>query len=248
MNKQIFEPFDERRILAKPGNTEETLSFAVDHFIEIAKEAIVERNLFTVALSGGSTPKKIFQRLSKPPYKDAIDWTKVLVFWSDERAVPPTHPDSNYKMAMDSGFSSLPIPKEQIFRMHAEENIEENASKYEEEILKRVKSQSLDLVMLGMGDDGHTASLFPGTNGLDILNRLVIANYIPQKGCMRMTFTFTLINKAKHIALYVLGEDKAERVQAVFTDETNTFPSARVGTKETPALWILDDLASRLLR
>lgn len=247
MNSSSIHNFDERRNVALPGDHDKTIEFAVNHFISIAQDAIESKGGFYVALSGGSTPKKIFEMLALPKYREAIHWPSVFLFWGDERAVGPDHPDSNYKMAMDSGFSKLSVPKSQIFRMKAESDIKENAKEYEMQIKKNLRGKGFDLVMLGMGDDGHTASLFPGTKALDITDHLVVANEVPQKKCWRMTFTYTLINDAHNIALYVMGEGKQERLVDVLTDKTNSFPSARVGTPSHKAVWIVDDDASKEL-
>ena len=239
--------FDERRDIALPGSLTHSIEFAVNHFIHIAVEATEQEGYFAVALSGGSTPKKIFEMLATPKYRNAIEWSKVLLFWSDERAVPPDHPESNYKMAMDSGLSKLELNEDQIFRMKAENDIQEHALEYERIIRKKLNGRPFHLIMLGMGDDGHTASLFPHTQALNICDRLVVANEVPQKQCWRMTFTFTTINQAHHTAIYVMGEDKSETLANVLMDPTNSFPSARVGTPAHPALLIVDDNASRKL-
>src|SRR5262249_37810698 len=153
--------------------------------------------------------KAIFERLTKPPYSTRIDWSKVHLFWSDERAVPPDHPDSNYRMAMEAGLSKMDIPASQIHRMHAETAIEDNARLYEKTIQHVLKLNSFDLVMLGVGEDGHTASLFPDTEALHAPEeRSVVANYLPDKKIWRMTFTFSCINRARHSVVYVLGASK----------------------------------------
>ncbi len=239
---------DEKRNYVVPGDKKETITFATNHFIETAQNAIDSNGTFFVALSGGSTPKAIFQNLASASYKDQIDWSKVYLFWSDERSVPKDHSDSNYNMAMTNGFDKLNIPQNQIFRMEAESNLEKNAEIYEQKIKEIVPNQSFDLVMLGMGDDGHTASLFPSTKALNENKRLVVANFIESKDSWRMTFTFPCINNAEHIALYVLGESKAEMVKKVFRSQNaiELYPSAKIGTKERKALWILDKEASAL--
>ena len=188
----MIESFDERRDIVIPGDHKETIRFCIEHFLAIGNQAIADRGSYAVALSGGSTPKAIFEGLCNPQHHTKIDWSKVLLFWSDERAVEPSHPDSNYLMAMEAGFKKLPIPKEHIFRMEAEHDIEANAARYEKLIEAKVPSRSFDLVMLGMGDDGHTASLFPQTHALQAEGKLVVANYIPQKKTWRMTLTFSL--------------------------------------------------------
>ena len=239
---------DPRRKLALPGDHAVTLAFATDLWIQIANESIQDHGFFAVALSGGSTPKKIYERLCI--LEDQVDWSKVFLFWSDERSVPPTHPDSNYHMAMEEGgLSKLPIPKNQIFRMVAEENIEENAKAYEDIILDKLGSHPFDLVMLGMGDDGHTASLFPHSQALKTKGRLVVPNFVPQKNAWRMTFTYECINRSLHMCLYVMGASKADILEKVLLGPPNPqeFPSQMIGTPSNPALWIIDSEAGKNL-
>ena len=241
---------DKRRQIIIPGEEEETLLFAVTHWIKSAQKAIEKKGAFYVALSGGSTPKKIFQLLSSEDCKEKIDWTKVYLFWSDERTVGPDHPDSNYHMALvEGGLSQLPIPITHIFRMHAEEELEKNALSYEMSVKKQLGSHSFDLIMLGMGDDGHTASLFPHTKALYETTRWVVANYVPQKETWRMSFTYTLINQSEEICLYVMGKNKADILEKVlFGDEQpEQFPSQKVGSEKNKALWIADKAASSRL-
>ncbi len=241
--------WDERRKLVVPGDYAHTLAFCVNHWLSMAEASIKAHGSFAVALSGGSTPKAIFENLALSQNAQRIDWSKVLLFWSDERTVGPDHPDSNYHMAMESGFSKLPIPKTQIFRMQAETDLETNAKKYEETIQKVLKGRPFDLIMLGMGDDGHTASLFPNTAGLKVKDRLIIANEIPQKKTWRMSMTFTCINQATNVALYVLGASKKQMLAEVLLskEDIEKLPSQGVGTKAHPALWIADDAAAELL-
>lgn len=236
--------YDDRRTLSIPGTKEDTLNFCVEHFIKIATEAIRERGYFAVALSGGSTPKAIFQKLANEFNAPRIQWDKVRLFWSDERSVTPDNPDSNYKMAMDAAFSKLPLKKENIYRMKAERDIEINAILYEDLIERKAKC--FDLVMLGMGDDGHTASLFPYTQGLQIEDRLVVANFVPQKETWRMSFTFTGIHHTRNLAIYVIGANKADMVKKVLTSpfDLEKYPIQNVGTSSCKALWILDKEAA----
>jgi 6-phosphogluconolactonase len=237
---------DERRKLIIPGETQLTIIFCVEHFILLAKQAIKERGAFFVALSGGSTPKAIFELLTHPPYDQMVEWGKIHLFWSDERSVPPDHPDSNYHMAMQAGLSKMPIPEAHIHRMCAEEKIADHAAAYEQKIVKALNGRGFDLVMLGMGEDGHTASLFPHTEGLKVENRQVIANYIPDKKTWRMTLTFDCINQAENIAIYVLGSAKKNMlVKVLFShDQWEHYPVQRVGTPTHRALWIADVAAA----
>lgn len=241
-----IQAYDDRRDIVIPGNYEEALKFCVDHFIQVANKAIEDHSFFAVALSGGSTPKAIYEKLSQPEFHQSINWNKMLVFWSDERCVPLDHPESNYKMAIDGGFSNLPIPKENIFPMKCKEDLQSSARDYEKLITSKIPSQRFDLVMLGMGDDGHTASLFPKTHGLHPNNRLVIENYVPKKETWRMSLTFDCINQSNHIAIYVFGKNKAKMVKKALSlpYSPDEFPVQRVGTPENKALWILDDNAA----
>lgn len=238
--------WDERRDLLIPGDESATIDVCIRHFITSCRRAIEDHGSFFVALSGGSTPKTVYRHLTSPPYSDKIQWEKVWLFWGDERSVPPDDNESNYKMAMDAGFAKMPIPKEQIIRMRAENNIEANALAYEAILHQVLKNRPLDLVILGMGEDGHTASLFPQTEGLKAKDRLVIANYIPQKHSWRMTLTYEAINNAQNIVIYVLGASKKQTLFEVFKSEEQfeRYPIQLIGTKENKALWILDEAAA----
>jgi len=238
--------WDDRRDLIVPGNNTATVIFCVEHFVALAKQAFQDHGAFYVALSGGSTPKAIFEHLTVHSLLSEADWKKVHLFWSDERAVAPTHSDSNYKMAMDAGLAKMPIPRAQIYRMQAEENIEANAQRYEQQIQKILQNRPFDLIMLGMGDDGHTASLFPHTEGLKAKGKLVVANYLPDKKVWRMTLTFDCINSSRNIAVYVLGAQKKFMLSEIFfsPDDFDRLPAQRVGSKEHKALWIADEAAA----
>lgn len=233
--------YDQRRNLFIGKSEDESISFAAEHFANTARKAIQQRGQFFVALSGGSTPKAIYQRLIQ--VRD-LDWSKVFLFWSDERAVMPDHPESNYGNAMKY-FSKLSIPEHQIFRMKAERNIEANALDYEEKIRHYMGKHLFDLVMLGIGEDGHTASLFPNTEALSITDRLVVANHVPQKNTDRMTFTFPCINESAHIAIYALGKSKQEIVPKILKAPiVSEYPASKIGTPQKPALWVLDEFSS----
>ena len=238
--------FDERRDLIVPGDHQTTLIYCVEHFVKLAKDAIKDHGAFYVALSGGSTPEAIYSHLSASPYNQMIDWTKVHLFWSDERTAGPDDPESNYHMSMQAGLKKTPVPPEQIHRMQAEEHIEENALAYEKLIQQELKGRPFDLIMLGMGEDGHTASLFPHTKALKEETRLVVSNHVPQKNTWRMTFTYTLINQASHIAIYVMGQAKKQILAKVLLspNQFDTYPIQKIGIPKNHALWICDELAA----
>ena len=245
MKTPHFFTVDEKRKMIAIDGHHETIAFMASHFIALAKEAILNRGHFYAALSGGSTPKAIFKELALN-HHDAIDWKKVTFFFSDERAVACDNLESNYFSAMQAGIDKLPIPKNQIHRMVAEKNIQENAQHYEDLIGKIVPDYSLDLIMLGMGEDGHTASLFPHTEALKIENRFVVQNFVPSKNTYRMTFTFPLLHLAKNCVFYVMGKSKQEMVKTVLTKNFHhlDYPASMVGTTKVPAIWILDKEAS----
>jgi len=244
--KDQIQAFDERRDIVIPGNKMQTINFCVQQFIDIAQHAIKDHGSFSVALSGGSTPKSIYEQLTTGENREKIDWKKVYLFWSDERAVPPDNIESNYRMAMEAGFSKVPIPAENVFRMVVENHIDEHAKEYEKLIKSKVHSGQFDLVMLGMGEDGHTASLFPKSHGLHTPDRYVVANYVQQMHVWRMTMTYECINAAKHISIYVLGKNKAEMVKRVLSGpfDPDELPIQNVGTPTHKALWILDSEAA----
>ncbi len=236
--------FDKRKKVALPGDENQTIAFTVDYFTKIAKKSIDEKGKFFVAISGGNTPLKVYKQLSEE-CSTTIQWENVYIFWSDERGVSPNNKESNYKMAMDSGIRSLPLKKDHIFRMEAECNIEANAEKYETIIRNMLQDNKFDLIMLGIGVDGHIASLFPGTSALTVQDKFVVANYIPQKREYRMTFTYQLINSAKNIIIYVVGCDKNDIISKIFVNPLNTLPATKIGTNSNKALWIIDDSASK---
>jgi len=249
--KKHLSSYDDRRDIVIPGNAQESLNYCAEQFISIGNAAIAATGRFNVALSGGSTPKALFQLFSSPLFCSLIDWNNVILFWSDERNVSADDHQSNYKMAMEAGFASLPIPEANIHRMPAEGiKIERAAKKYEELILKLVPKNSFDLVMLGMGEDGHTASLFPKTHGLHADGRLVIANFIPKLNTWRMTLTYECINSSEHISIYVIGKSKSSMLKQVLDGpyDPDELPIQRIGTRSNKALWIVDtDAASELL-
>jgi 6-phosphogluconolactonase len=242
---QIFNISPTKKLIL-PGDFKSTVAFAAKHFIESGKAAIQDHGAFFVALSGGSTPKAIYHYLAMH-YNNESLWKKTFLFWGDERAVAQTDSDSNYKMAMDSGFSKLSIPYENIFRMKAEDDIEKQAKQYDALLKKILPHGHFDLLMLGMGEDGHTASLFPSTKALDEKTAFVVANHIPQKNTWRMTLTFPVINKAHHIVFYVTGASKKHKLQEVFNDHHLKNPCSKVGTETFPALWVVDQDAGELI-
>lgn len=240
---------DSRRQLVIPGDSTQTIAYGAEQFIACANAAIAQRGRFVVALSGGTTPNGIYGLLARPENRARVDWSNVWMFWSDERAVPPTDPESNYHAAMAAGLDKLPVPKDQIFRMEAEGDTIAGAQRYNDCLNKHLPDdQPFDLMMLGMGDDGHVASLFPGTKALDVHRCRAVANEVPQKKCWRMSLTFDEINRARQIVCYVMGSGKAQRLAQVLQPGPKAadqlLPADRVGTAEHPCLWVVDRSAA----
>ncbi len=181
------------------------------------EQAIKARGVARIAISGGSTPRRSFEMLADPglPFLKRIDWSRLWLFWVDERCVPPDNTDSNYRMTRESLLSKVPIPSEQVLRMEGELDPEQAASRYEATLrhafrLEGAEVPCFDLIALGMGDDGHTASLFPGTTALHEWARFVVANHVPQKSTWRITLTAPVINHARNVFFLIAGQDKAK--------------------------------------
>ncbi|MCB1113194.1 MAG: 6-phosphogluconolactonase [Chlamydiia bacterium] len=241
--EEILKDIDDRRFIAVPGDEKETVAFAVERWVTEAKRAINQYGIFNCALSGGSTPKKIYQALLK--HKKELDFSKVRLYFSDERCVPLNDPESNFHMAWNAGFKEL-VTRDQIFPVYDTGDPKEDAKRYNE----KVDGVVFDLIMLGMGDDGHTASLFPKTHALQAKGEDVVANFLPEKEVWRITFTFEAINNGRHINFYVMGKGKSETIKKIFLGpyDPTTFPSQAVGTPSNKALWILDQEAASLLQ
>ena len=184
---------------------------AAEFVADLAERRAHTQDLFTVALAGGSTPRSLYQLLASPPYAGRIAWDRWQVFWGDERCVPPDHRDSNYRMAREALLDRVPIPADRIHRMRGEAVPHDAAEEYEQELLDVFRSSRpvFDLILLGIGEDGHTASLFPGTDALEEKRRQVVANWVPHLRAYRITFTLSLINDASAIAFLVTEESKA---------------------------------------
>ncbi len=225
---------------------------AAAEFKSAADSAIADHGRFRVALSGGNTPRNVYALLAQE-YKTSLDWDKIHIFFGDERHVPPDHPDSNYRMANEALLSKLPIPPGNIHRVRTELDAEAAARDYEAQLRAEfnVKNNDLprfDLILLGLGDDGHTASLFPETAALKETTRLVVPNWVEKLQTFRITLTFPVLNHAAGDLFIVSGAGKAEIVKAVLTSSGSAkYPSQRVQPENGRLLWLLDREAARLL-
>jgi 6-phosphogluconolactonase len=232
----------------------DTLSHeAARYVVSVANEAIVTHGRFTLALAGGSTPKKLYALLASEPYRDQINWALVEVFWSDERCVPPDSEDSNYHLAEEALLSKVPIPASQIHRMPADAADRDAAALVYTEEMQRVLGTngipSFDLMQLGMGPEGHTASLFPGQLSLKEQSRLVMPVDVPKPPPPRLTCTPPLLNAAAHVLFLVTGQDKADAVAAILEGEHNPdeYPAQIIQPPEGEVTWMLDSAAASKL-
>ena len=218
-------------------NKEEMAKELAADIAKLAQEAILQRGVFSLFLSGGSSPRLLHQLLAKNEQSPPIDWSKVHLFWGDERVVAKEHKESNFGAACHDLVDEITIPKENVFPMVlAGESGEEAAARYERVLQDHLeKNGQFDLVILGVGTDGHTASLFPGTEALEVKGQLVTTGYAPESASIRerVTLTYEAFMKAQNVYFLVAGKGKAEVLKALKTDgEKAPYPSAKVRAKE----------------
>jgi 6-phosphogluconolactonase len=240
------------RIL-KTKTPAELFQLAANEFVARASAAVHANGRFAVALSGGSTPKALYSLLASGSVP-SIPWEKIYFFWGDERPVPPDHPDSNYRMTYEAMLSRVPVPKENVFRIRGEEKDPELAAAAYEQglrkffVLKPREFPRFDLVLLGLGPDGHIASLFPGSTALNEKNRLVVANWVEKFKTWRITLTLPVLNHAACVMLLVSGSDKASIVKQVFENPDAHLPAQQVRPMDGELLWLMDQTAAHDLR
>ena len=225
---------------------------AAKRFLDAAKRAVAKSDRFLVVLAGGSTPKALYRRLTEPPYRDGVPWQRTYFAFGDERCVPPDHAESNYRMARESLLDPLEIPDHRVLRMKGEQVPTEAAQRYEVRLgdlfLNRA-SRRFDLVLLGIGTDGHTASLFPGTAALDEQERWVVANEVPQLGAWRLTLTFKALNSARRVIFLATGEEKSKVVAEAFggLEHPDPHPCERVTPYHARREVLVDRAAASML-
>ncbi|MGB9199178.1 MAG: 6-phosphogluconolactonase [Terriglobales bacterium] len=226
---------------------------AAEEFVKVGRQAIGAQGRFAVALSGGSTPKSLYSLLASS-YPD-FPWARTYLFFGDERHVPPTDPESNYRMVNESLLSKIAMPAQNVFRVKAElPDAAFAAADYETQLrrffeLKPNEFPRFDLILLGMGPDGHTASLFPDSEGLRESSKLVIANWVEKFKTNRISFTFPLLNNAAEVMFLASGSDKSEMIHEVLEDKrTPPLPSQQVQPTNGRLIWMLDESAAAKLR
>jgi len=238
----------EIRTLTTP---QELFAAAAEVVVGAATDAVAQRGRFTISLSGGSTPKSLFNLLATNA-RTVLPWERMFFFWGDERHVPPTDPDSNYRMAEETMLSKVPVPPGNVFRMAAENpDAAAVAEDYEKTLRKFFALEPgqvpvFDLILLGMGPDGHTASLFPGTAGLQEKSRLVIANWVEKMKTSRLTFTLPVLNAARCVTFLVSGTDKAAVLRTVLEGDVpaEQYPAMLVRPTDGKLIWLVDRAAA----
>jgi 6-phosphogluconolactonase len=220
---------------------------AAEHFVHLAQK----QSSFSVALAGGGTPRGVYELLATPPFSEQIPWGRVHVFWGDERCVPPDDPGSNYRMARETLLDRVPLPTDNIHRVHGELDPETAAQAYAAELRDFFGAQwpVFDLILLGMGDDGHTASLFPGSDALREKTRPVVgvtAQY-QDRPARRVTLTPPAINAARHVMFLVVGASKANALQAVLEGpyQPHRLPAQIVQPTDGHLVWLVDGMAAK---
>jgi len=206
--------------------------------------SIKEKDRCTFVLAGGSTPKSLYETLASEKYRETIEWSKVHLFWGDERCVSPDHPDSNYRMAKEALIDHIDIPQENVNRIPAEKEPSEAAREYEETIKRSFGGVShlpvFDIILLGIGEDGHTASLFPGTVAIDEKERWVTEVYVPQLDAYRITLTLPVINNGRYVIFLVAGEAKADTVNKILKGKNSLLPACLIKPIAGNLIYMLD--------
>lgn len=225
--------------------------WAARRFVEAAAQAVERRGRFTVALAGGQTPRSLYALLATPRWSAEVQWNKVHLFWGDERHVAPDDAESNYRMAQETLISQVPLPAENVHRVAAEEkNAERAAQRYEQELREFFNPEAgawprFDLILLGLGPDGHTASLFPGTDVLHETTRWAAAPWVPKFSAHRITLTTPLLNNAAEILFLVSGQEKAAKLREVLEDAPRpALPAQLIQPVNGTLLWVLDQAAA----
>jgi 6-phosphogluconolactonase len=225
---------------------------AAERITVLLTDAITSRGVSSLALSGGSTPRSVYELLGSDEFRSRIDWNRVHLFWSDERCVPQFMPESNYRMVNESLLTKVSIRESNVHRIAGERKPKDAALEYEQEIkrlfeLKNGQLPEFDVILLGVGEDGHTASLFPGSAVIRERKRLVVAVYVKTLSVNRITMTFPAINNSVNVIVLVSGKAKASIFQKVLEEENHLYPAKRINPVSGNLSWLADtEAASRL--
>jgi 6-phosphogluconolactonase len=229
--------------------SEQVAQAAAERFLDCSTASIRDHGSFAVALAGGSTPRRAYELLSTDEFKNRVDWAHVHLFFGDERMVPPDSPESNYRMVKEALLSQVPLPPENVHRIYGEALPQESAESYDAELKSffgATQWPRFDLVLLGMGDDGHTASLFPGSSALKVDGEWVVATRHSESGQARITLTLPVINHSARVVFLVTGEKKAAQlVQVLHGDAANEdLPAGKIKPADGVLEWLIDRSAA----
>jgi len=227
----------------------ETTTALADWIILLIKKTLEVKDCFTIALSGGETPKKLYQIVASDAYREKINWSRLHIFWGDERFVPFSDDSNNAKMAFDNLLSKVNIPSEQVHTIWTDVTPEESAKQYENLLHKYFddRQTTFDLVLLGMGDDGHTLSLFPDNEVLNDTTSWVSAVTSKEKG-ERITLMPSVVNKSSAIAFLITGENKAKILQEVLESQQHNYPAQLIQPVNGELYWFIDDEAAKYIK
>lgn len=224
----------------------EVARLGAEMFAGIVAGALADRRVAHVALAGGSTPRAMYRLLASPTWRDRIEWSRVEIWFGDERCVPPDHPDSNYRMAREALLDHVPLAADRVHRIAGEKHPTEAAAAYDALLARIGERPQLDLVLLGMGADGHTASLFPGTPALDERERRAVAVYVEKLDSWRVTLTAPVLSAAAHVLVTAVGAEKADALALALAGPRNAVPIQLVRAVEQR--WLVDQAAAQKWR
>lgn len=241
--------------IVKLNSIEDIAQEAARRWVQIAQQAVAERGTFRIMLSGGNTPRPLYQLMASDPWCDQAPWGETYVFWGDERRVPPTHPESDYRMAREALLDHVPIPADHVFRLQGEGLESSVVRDYETKLRRHFQLGShewprFDLVLLGLGADGHIASIFPGTRAVSDLSNTVVVYQVPKLGAERVTVTLPVINHARHVIFLVVGDEKAAALSGSLDGPSmpSTYPAQAVKPVDGTVTWLVDKAAAAKLK
>ena len=231
----------QQKILADASSL---IDAAAEHFVAAARAAIAKRGVFFVALAGGTTPKGLYQKLAMSPFVEQVDWSRVHLFFGDERCVAPTHDDSNFKMTRLAMIDHIPVPMENVHRVPTESgDAAVVAGHYAETLEQIMRGQPFDLVLLGLGPDGHIASLFPETAALEVTDKRVTSLFVEKFQSWRVTLTYPVINESRQVIVFIAGAAKAEIVRDITNEAVTGLPVQRLAP-QGDYFWFMDAAAA----
>ena len=232
-------------------NKEKLVAATAERVINLIGQAIQENGLCNIALAGGNTPHEVYSMLAANSYRDRVDWNGLHIFWGDERMVPPEHQDSNFRMVQQTLLEHIKIPDGNVHRIRGEITPEQAAAEYTELLHDHFREDSphFDLILLGIGEDGHTASLFPDTDAIEECERHTVAVFVPRLNTWRVTLTLPVLNAAREVIFLVSGSSKSNIIQRIMSvkQPTKDLPATMVNPENGTLRWILDSEAAALI-